>query len=133
MDDKTDSLVQQYGTRDPFELVEKMDLFLSYQALGPNINGFYFAENSIKFIVLNSEMPRHVQKFTLCHELAHYILHANTNALLLSVRNRQEYEADKFAMYLLLPEEDLKEYPERTIDDWASILGLPRETVELRF
>lgn len=133
MDEKTDSLVRKFGTRDPFELVEKMDLFLSYQALGSNINGLYFAEGGTKFIVLNSEMPRHIQRFTLCHELAHHILHANTNALLLSVQNRQEYEADKFAMHLLLPESELKEYPYRTIDDWAAILGLPRETVELRF
>ena len=133
MDDKTDSLVQAYGTRDPFELVEKLDVFLDYEPLGNSVNGFYYAKDDIKLIVLNSQTPRHIQRFTCCHELAHHILHTNTNALLLSVQNRQEYEADKFAMYLLLPEEDLKEYPERTIDDWASILGLPRETVALRF
>lgn len=133
MDDKTDSLVQEHGTRDPFELVEKLDVILDYEPLGNSVNGFYYSKDDIKLIVLNSQMPRHIQKFTLCHELAHHVLHANTNALLLSVCNRQEYEADKFAMYLLLPETELKEYPERTIDDWACILGLPRETVALRF
>ena len=133
MDDKTDSLVLSYGTRDPFELVEKLDLFVDYEPLGNSVNGFYYSKDDIKLIVLNSEMPRHIQRFTLCHELAHHILHANTNALLLSVQNRQEYEADKFAMYLLLSESEIREYPERTIDDWASIFGLPRETVALRF
>ena len=133
MDEKIDSLVQRYGTTDPFELVDKMDLFLSYQPLGSSINGFYFARGDTKFIVLNSQQPRHIQRFTLGHELAHYILHANTNAMLLSVKDRQEYEADRFAIHLLLPEETLLEYPYRSIDDWSVILGLPREVVALRF
>ena len=133
MDDKTDSLVHKYGTRDPFELVEKLDVFLDYEPLGNSVNGFYYAKDDIKLIVLNSQMPRHIQRFTLCHELAHHVLHTNTNALLLSLNDRQEYEADKFAMYLLLSQDALMEYPERTIDDWSAILGLPRETVALRF
>lgn len=133
MDEKIDSLVHKYGTRDPFELVEKMDLFVDYEPLGENINGYYYARGSTRFIVLNSQKPRHLQRFTLGHEIAHHILHANTNAMLLSMTGRQEHEADKFSMYLLLSDEVLKEHPYRTIDDWAAILGLPRETVELRF
>lgn len=133
MDDKTDSLVQRHGTRDPYELAEKMNVFLDYEPLGSSVNGIYYANNNIKIIVLNSQKPRHIQRFALCHELAHHVLHANTNALLLSVQNRQETEADKFAMFLLLSDAELKEYPERTIDDWAVILGLPREIIELRF
>ena len=133
MDDKIESLVEQYGTRDPFELVEKMDLFLDYEPLGQNINGYYFARGDTKLIVLNSQLPRHVQRFTLGHELAHHLLHANTNAMLLSMTARQEYEADRFSIHLLLSELELKEHPERSIDDWAAILGLPREVIELRF
>ena len=133
MDEKIDSLVRKFGTRDPFELVEKLDLFVDYEPLGENINGYYYARGSTKFIVLNSQKPRHLQRFTLGHEIAHDILHANTNAMLLSMTGRQEYEADKFSMHLLLPDEELKEHPYRSVDDWAAILGLPRETVELRF
>lgn len=133
MDDKIDSLVSQFGTRDPYELAEKLDVFLDYEPLGDNINGIYFAKNNIKLIVLNSSLPRHIQRFTLCHELAHHILHVNANAMLLSVQGKQEVEADKFAMYLLLPTERLARHPERSVDDWAAILGLPREIVELRF
>lgn len=133
MDEKIDSLVQNYGTRDPFELVEKLDLFVDYEPLGDNINGYYYARGSTRFIVLNSQMPRHIQRFTLGHEIAHHLLHANTNAMLLSMKDKQEYEADKFSMYLLLSEQELKDHPYRSIDDWSAILGLPRETVELRF
>ena len=133
MDEKIDSLVRKYGTTDPFELVDKMDLFLSYQPLGNDINGVYFARGDTKLIMINSELPRHVQRFTLGHELAHHLLHANTNAMLLSMTDRQEYEADRFSIHLLLPEQELKDHPQRSIDDWAAILGLPREIVELRF
>ena len=133
MDEKIDSLVQKYGTRDPFELVEKLDLFVDYEPLGENINGYYYARGSTRFIVLNSQTPRHIQRFTLGHEIAHHLLHANTNAILLSMKDKQEYEADKFSMYLLLSEQELKDHPYRSIDDWSAILGLPRETVELRF
>ena len=133
MDEKIDSLVHKYGTRDPFELVEKLDLFVDYEPLGENINGYYYARGSTRFIVLNSQMPRHIQRFTLGHEIAHHLLHANTNAILLSMKDKQEHEADKFSMYLLLSEQELRDYPHRSIDDWSAILGLPREIVELRF
>ena len=133
MEDKLDSLVLEYGTSDPFELVEKMGINLLYHPLGEQLNGYYFKKDAYRAIVLNSETPRHIQRFTLGHEIAHDVLHANTNALFLSVKDRQEIEADKFSMYLLLTKKLLLEHPYRSIDDWAAILGLPRETVELRF
>lgn len=133
MDEKLDSFVQQYGTTDPFELVEKMGINLLYHPLGEELNGYYFRNGTYRYIVLNTQTPRHIQRFTLGHEIAHDVLHTNTTALFLSIKNRQETEADKFAIHLLLPEERLVRHPERSVDDWAVVLGLPREIVELRF
>ena len=56
------------------------------------------------------------QRFTLAHELAHYILHRNKhsefvdNTYFRSIdsENPMEYEANAFAGVLLMPESDMK-------------------------
>jgi len=131
-----DTLVQQCGTSDPVEIAEKLDFDIYYHNL-IGINGYYLLYKGKKNIVINTNLERHIQKFIIAHEIGHSILHPNSNAFLLSntlyPTDRQEIEADKFAIHLLLTDDMLSANKDRTVSDWSAILGLPEEIIYLRF
>lgn len=132
-----EDLSVRYGTTEPFELAEKMDITVFFRPL-VDIGGYYMMlKNDMKIAVIDSGLPRHLQKFVLAHEIGHSLLHPEQNALMLKsllwATDRQEVEADRFAVNLLLSDSMVYDNPDRTVDDWASILGLPREVVELKF
>lgn len=131
-----DELVEDYGTSEPFALAEKMDICVHCHDLG-SVNGYYLIYKGRKNIIVNSRLPKHIQRFVLAHEIGHSIMHSNANAFLLShtfyPTDRQEVEADRFAIALLLSDSMIRDNPDRTVDDWASILGLPRKVIELKF
>ena len=137
MNNITDELAGKYGTLDPFELAEKMDINVFFRPLA-GIGGYYMLlKNGVKLVVIDSFLPRHLQKFVMAHEIGHALLHPEKYALMLTTSlyatDRQEVEADRFAVELLLSDSMVAENPDRTVDDWACILGLPREVIELKF
>lgn len=131
-----DELVAEYGTQEPFQLAERMGINIFHHELF-GINGYYMLYHNVKNIVINRSLPKHLQNFVVAHEIGHAVLHPNINSLLLSdtafPTDRREREANTFAINLLLSDSMVYDNPDRTIDDWASILGLPREVIELKF
>ncbi len=127
---------QEYGINDPYKIAEQIGIFLRSSPL-ENYRGYCIVDGNLRLIRLNSEDPDHIKKFTLAHELGHIFLHTEANYFALKstlfATNWQERQADKFAIHLLISDSDLKENPNYTIDDWAKILGLSREIIELRF
>ena len=130
---RVNRLCRKYGTRDPFELAERMNILVVREPLG-SINGYYNQCYRQKFIHINEELEEYRQKFTCAHELGHAVLHpkANTPFLrdntLFSV-SRLEREANCFAAELLCPDEVLLEYPDYTVGELARILGIREEAL----
>ena len=130
---RVNRLCRKYGTRDPFELAERMNILVVREPLG-SINGYYNQCYRQKFIHINEELEEYRQKFTCAHELGHAVLHpkANTPFLrdntLFSV-SRLEREANCFAAELLCPDEVLLEYPGYTVGELARILGIRGEAL----
>ncbi|HIY28871.1 MAG TPA: ImmA/IrrE family metallo-endopeptidase [Firmicutes bacterium] len=130
---RVNRLCRKYGTRDPFELAERMNILVVREPLG-SINGYYNQCYRQKFIHINEELEEYRQKFTCAHELGHAVLHpkANTPFLrdntLFSV-SRLEREANCFAAELLCPDEVLLEYPGCTVGELARILGIREEAL----
>ena len=124
---RVNRLCRKYGTRDPFELAERMNILVVREPLG-SINGYYNQCYRQKFIHINEELEEYRQKFTCAHELGHAVLHpkANTPFLrdntLFSV-SRLEREANCFAAELLCPDEVLLEYPGYPVGELARIGG----------
>jgi Zn-dependent peptidase ImmA (M78 family) len=52
-------------------------------------------------VFINSRQPKDRFRFSLCHELAHLVMHRLPNPMM-------EYEANKFASAFLMPEEDIR-------------------------
>ncbi|WP_067931256.1 ImmA/IrrE family metallo-endopeptidase [Alicyclobacillus kakegawensis] len=65
----------------------------------------YFRFRGDKYtIVVDKRLPRRQQRVELAHELGHVLLHVGHQAFMpADERERQEYQADMFAMYALAP------------------------------
>ena len=130
---RVNRLCRKYGTRDPFELAERMNILVVREPLG-SINGYYNQCYRQKFIHINEELEEYRQKFTCAHELGHAVLHSKANTpflrdnTLFSV-SRLEREANCFAAELLCPDEVLLEYPGYTVGELARILGIREEAL----
>ncbi|MCY3896758.1 MAG: ImmA/IrrE family metallo-endopeptidase [Chloroflexi bacterium] len=61
-------------------------------------------------LVVNARLPVVDRNISAAHELGHWLLHAGSTATVAtrSERQRQEWEADRFARELLLPDELLQ-------------------------
>lgn len=134
-----DRVVSYCGVRSPYKIAKQLNIMILYEPLG-TIRGYYSSSKRHKFIHINSDLPEHLGNFVCAHELGHAILHPDTNTpflrnnTLLSV-NRLEIEANQFAAYLLLTDEDLNEYIEYgyTSEQISMYSGLPEPFVRYRF
>lgn len=70
---------------------------------------FVLAEPIGACIAFNSGHPHERQRWTLAHELGHFLMHRSTTevTLLESSRNREERLAEAFAAHFLVPDESL--------------------------
>ena len=132
-----DNLCRKYKTRNPYELIDAMGIMLQYGEDMEKVRGFYLYANRIKLICVGNGLPEHIERFVISHELGHAVMHKQSSAPFLQSTflslDRMEIEANKFATELVIPDEEIMEHWEYTIDEWAMFYGLPREVIELRF
>lgn len=85
--------------------------------LGDEASGFLNELGDRWCIFINKYENIRRQRFTIAHELAHYILHKNNKKLVKDLiffrdenNNDEEKEANEFAAELLMPEERVRDY-----------------------
>lgn len=109
-------LVKRYGTRDPYELADWLNILVDF-APHPRLLGFSVIVYDKQVIGLNSRADANTRRCACAHELAHLILrhhqdqrfHAS-HLLDFSLREQRfEAEANVFAATLLLTDADMKE------------------------
>jgi Zn-dependent peptidase ImmA (M78 family) len=93
---------------DIFSIVMKIpDVSLVRIPLGSNISGVCIKMRSSAVIGINSECSKGRQNFTLAHELYHYYFSdaetSNICPFTIDKKDPEEYKADSFASFLLLP------------------------------
>lgn len=124
---------------DVFGLAVALGLFVIKAPLGENISGF-FRRGTLGFEVgVNSLHHPNRQRFTLAHEIGHYMLHRNHGAFedgLLFRRNQtntQEIEANIFASALLMPRFEFdRSLKSMTIEEIAIAFGVSKQAAEFR-
>ncbi|WP_270471659.1 ImmA/IrrE family metallo-endopeptidase [Hungatella hathewayi] len=134
-------VIRKYKTRSPYELTSSMGVILHREELG-GILGYYYKVFRIKHIVLNSDLEymSPEEKYVLSHELGHSVVHPDANTPFLRANtylsvDRMEIEANKFAMQLLISDDDIREYAieqQYTIDMLARMWGYEKKLIELR-
>lgn len=136
MKDLIERIRNKHGTNNPFAIAEDLGIIVLSSPLG-KCHGYYLSVDGINIIRYNSDDTEPIQRYTVAHELGHYYLHADANFFALKntlfSSGWQERQADKFAIYLLIDDVALAENSQYSIDDWAKVLGINRDLVELRF
>lgn len=133
---KAKSLVRKYDTRNPFKIIENLNVILVFYPL-EGVNGFYqyFQRNNI--IYIDERLSDIEKNFVCAHELGHMLLHKKANAIFMDSRTqlntaKYEAEADRFAMNLLVPDEIFNEYLDYTMSQLSRLIGYEERLIELR-
>lgn len=97
-------------------LLQKLNVITVFAPLSESFSGMALKANDAdRFMLVNSNQSLGKQHFTICHELYHLFLQSNfTSQICLTGRfdkkaDINEYNADVFASYLLLPTDGLLE------------------------
>ena len=94
---------------DIFDIIRGDDLWLMLQPLG-NLFGCYLSIDGVKGILINSNHPLNLQRYTAAHEYGHFVLkhgvsldEANTILPPVNEGKLREAAAQTFASYFLMP------------------------------
>ncbi|MTI09250.1 ImmA/IrrE family metallo-endopeptidase [Curvivirga aplysinae] len=131
-------LIQKYCSEVPVKvgaLAKELGLKISVSTLEPGFSGEIRPDEGTFLIRINKHEVKHRQRFTLAHEIAHYLFHRDLigdgvrdNVLYRSSLTSQvEAEANRFAAFLLMPTEKLnlrlQELQDYDKDEKAEILA----------
>ena len=131
-----DSLVRKYNTRNPFEIISHLNVIVVFYPLH-GVKGFYqyFQRNNI--IYIDEALSENEKKFVCAHELGHMFLHKKANAIFMDSRTqlnttKYEIEADRFAMNLLLSDDDIEDNLDFSTAQLSRLFGYTKKLIELR-
>lgn len=127
--------MKKYGTRNPFDLADALNVL--YQIGNISCDGYYMFLKNHRYIFLNQNLSEHDMRLVMAHELGHAILHRKQNCYFirnktLLLNSKNEIEANKFAVELLISDEILEENKEFTIEQLSRILGYHEKLIKLR-
>lgn len=103
------------GSKEPINfrsLFHKLGIVTVFKEMSEVFSGMSVKIADYKFILINSTNPIGRQNFTICHELYHLIVQEDftihrCNTGEFNKRDKTEYDADRFASYLLMPEDGI--------------------------
>lgn len=131
-----ESLVRNYGTRDPFRLAGELGYIVIRTPL-QGIRGFWHHTQRQHILFVDDRLSEQEARFVCAHELGHTLLHRGTNRIFMDTNtffqtNRQEIEADRFAVELLYDDEDLRFFLDCPIQLAADYMGVSTELARYR-
>lgn len=131
-----ESLVRKFHTRDPMRIAQALGHIIIRTPLH-GIRGFWSYTQRRHLIFIDSSLSDHDARFVCAHELGHVLLHRGCNRIYLDSNtyfptNRQEIEADRFAVDLLYDDEDLRFFTEYPIQLAADYMGTSTALAEYR-
>lgn len=139
---KIQRLIRYYervvGTRNPMMIAQYLGIGVAIVPLG-DIAGNYQLLKRKRWIFVNEEIPENSPFFqvVVAHELGHAVLHRKENCAF--IKNKTllltsgiEREANRFAAYLLITDDMLKEYAGCTKEQFCISTGYPKELIDLR-
>lgn len=133
-------LIEVYGTKNVYELVDLLHIKLIKRKLPTGVKGKFFRDVfDNEFIFISDELSPQEEKQVIAHELGHAILHTKltisyyTENHLLN-KDQIEYQANKFAAELLIPDDiDLSTYDSMTTKELSCLLEVSEKLIELKF
>ena len=119
------------------------DLKVEYIPMEPTKSGALFFKDGYWIIQVNVNHNKKRQRFTLAHELGHYILHKERNSdfkdtifFRNEILDSMEYSANEFASQLLMPENNIRKSIEidnvKNIGTLAELYGVSAAAMKYR-
>jgi Zn-dependent peptidase ImmA (M78 family) len=122
---KAQSIFRQFGAEtipvDVSEIAQKLKISIFFEPLEESVSGMLVIRQDRAAIGVNENHHPHRQRFTIAHELGHFLLHQEAakvfvDSTLTFYRDerssegiyQQEIEANTFAAELLLPEQAIR-------------------------
>ncbi len=88
--------------------IEKRGIIVHYIKAPEKFSGTtVITKSDHKIIVINSDLPNYVKRFTIAHELGHIIMHIPAFQFLADSQDDLEKEANRFAAEFLMPENEI--------------------------
>lgn len=132
-------LTEKHGTSDPYEIADIKNIKIIEYDLHHDVLGFYKYIRRNMFIFINMNLDYKEKKFTCSHELGHSQLHPRLSTPFLRRKtlfsiDKIEKEANRFAVELLMTDEQLYEYRDTklSLEEIAAGFGIPREIAKLK-
>lgn len=133
----------KYRTNDLYEICRAMKIRIQTFPMGTSeesCKGFFLMNARCKVITINSDLPDHIQRIILAHELGHAILHSDAaisafhEFAMFDDSDRMEYEANVFAAEFLLEDDEVTERLEEQMDFFtmAKVLSVPPELLDFK-
>lgn len=142
---KAYELLEKFGVMSfPIKIevvARKLGIIIIREPMGDEVSGFLLFKNSMPIIGVNSSQHPNRQRFTIAHEIGHYILGHKSNGLVIddnvnihhgaifrkhdstAINKSHEVEANVFAAALLMPENILKERLAQLKEEGMDILS----------
>ena len=136
---KVKEIISKYGTNNPFDIIEILDIDLVIYPLHDSINGFFHMKDGYPVIYINSNLCYEEKLMTASHELGHYFLHKGTNYFACSgfsgsyIKDKYERQAYVFAAELLIDDNIHEIYPGESDAQIASRIGVYHWLFDLKF
>lgn len=136
-----DELVEKYGTRDPYELCDRLGICIRRKDLKKKLKGFFYYQSRIPNIVIDSNVNDILERILIAHELGHAILHKEI-AMMRGFQEMEvfdstamtENEANLFSAELILKDEDvLAQLEEHSFFQAAQVLYVPAALLDYKF
>lgn len=94
---------------DLYKVLNELNVLTNFRPMGPEFSGMALKAGENRFILVNSGQTRARQHFTIGHELYHLFVQPDFSFKLCKAgrfdkKDREEYNADVFSSFLLMPE-----------------------------
>lgn len=127
---------------DIYSVSEYLGIDIKEEVMDDELSGFIEPRRTGWVIGVNSYHHSNRQRFTIAHEIGHFLLHKPsekhvdiTFARRAGRRNKMENEADNFAANLLMPEKEVRERisaGESSLEKLAALFGVSAMAVKYR-
>ena len=153
---ETKKLIKKYGTRDPFEIMDQMNIVVGETSRYKTLKGYCFMSCKTIYVMISSFLSEEEKMIVAAHELGHIILHRsqlkmapmqddtlynmtdNTEyqanlfaADLQSLHHQSEYQANLFAADLLIDDEEIEDMVQNEDLDYFGLCSSLNATPEL--
>ena len=113
---ETKKLIKKYGTRDPFEIMDQMNIVVGETSRYKTLKGYCFMSCKTIYVMISSFLSEEEKMIVAAHELGHIILHRSQLKMapmqddtLYNMTDNTEYQANLFAADLLIDDEEIED------------------------